>query len=458
MTYSSFAGFDFGTSNCALGLFCNSSPELIELPLHGRYMASTLFAPQREVISGWLYQKLKKQGIESVYEQARGAGISQSLRALNEAILDGYDSDLQFGQHAFEAYLDDPLDCYYVKSPKSFLGATGLTVRHQQQFEDIVAAMMVHLREQVQIQTASPLKKVVIGRPVNFQGLNSEQSNHQAITILTQAAHFAGFEQVEFLYEPLAAGLTYQAGLKQSKRVLVVDIGGGTSDISLLEMGPDYQEHFDHEQLVLGYSGQRIGGNDFDIALNIQGFMPLLGMNQPLNNGQPMPHKLYHDAAAVNNLPAQANFYSKQAIQTLYQLRDDMRAPYWSRFDKLQKEQLTQRLNRSAEQAKIDLATHEEVNCHLDYLDQGLVGSLSKANLLEASHKLTETMSQLIDDVLSQAETQPDVLFLTGGTAHSPVIRQFLADEFKGIEQISGDNFGSVAGGLTRWAKQIFTE
>lgn len=456
MTYSSFAGFDFGTSNCALGLFHGSAPELINLPEHGSYMSSTLFAPQREVITGWLYQKLKSMGIESAYERARGSAISRSINALNEAILDGYDSELQFGQHAFNAYLDDPLDCYYVKSPKSFLGATGLTERHQQQFEDIVAAMMAHLREQVGKQTGSYPKQVVIGRPVNFQGLNSEQSNQQALAILTQAAKFAGFEQVEFLYEPLAAGLTYQAGLTDAKRVLVVDIGGGTSDISLLEMGPDYQDHFDHQRLVLGYSGQRMGGNDFDIALNLQGLMPQLGMGQQLNNGQPMPHKLYHDAAAVNNLPAQANFYSKPAMKTLHDLKDDMAPNYWQRLHTLQQEQLTQRLNRTAEQAKIDLTTSERVDCSLSYLERGLNQSVSQGDLLEASSKLTDTIATLIDDVLTQAGTEPDVLFLTGGTAHSPIIRNFLSERFQGIEQLSGDNFGSVTGGLTRWAKQIF--
>ncbi|CAG9001252.1 MAG: Chaperone protein DnaK [Candidatus Celerinatantimonas neptuna] len=457
MGYSSFAGFDFGTSNCALGAFNDSDLDIIQLPDHGRYMPSTMFAPKREMMSGWLFQQLKREGIEQSYFKARELKLSFALRALKEAELDGYDCELLFGKDAFEAYLEDPLDCYYVKSPKSFLGATGLTERHQQQFEDIVAAMIWHVRSQTAQTMGCWPKQVVIGRPVNFQGLNSQQSNQQAVQILTKAARFAGFEKIEFLYEPLAAGLTYQSTLTEPRRVLVVDIGGGTSDISFMEMGPAYNDSFDHEKLVLGYSGQRIGGNDFDIALNIQSLMPLLGMNQILATGQPMPHKVYFDAASVNNLPAQSDFYSQKGKQLLAHLKDDMQPQFWQRLVRLYEEQLTQRLNFSAEQSKIALGDESVYQCDLDYLDRSLTTEISVDSLQEASLKITDALNALITDVIAQGGVQPDVLFLTGGTAHSPIIRHYLAEKFAGIEQISGDNFGSVTGGLTRWARQIFT-
>lgn len=456
MQSSSFIGFDFGTSNCACGVYQNQHPHLVSLPEHGRYMPSTLFAPTRDMMAGWFYQQLQQSGLGENYRVARQNQLPASLRALKEADLDGYDCRLLFGQEAFNAYLDDPFDCYYIKSPKSFLGASGLAERHQHQFEDIVAAMMWHMRRQVMEVTDNQAKKVVIGRPINFQGLNSEQSNQQAIAILTHAAQFAGFEQVEFLYEPLAAGLTYQASLKQSQRVLVVDIGGGTTDISLMEMGPDFVSKYDHRQLVLGYSGQRVGGNDFDIALNLQTLMPLLGMNYALTNGQPMPHKVYFDAAAVNDLPAQSHFYSRQTSQLLSDLKDDMQCAFYNRLSLLHKEQLTQRLNRSAEDCKITLASQNDYCCDLTYLEDELHAEVNATQMVEASAKIRQALIYLVDDVLTQANCQPDVLFLTGGSANSPVIRQFLAKQFPDIEQICADNFGSVTEGLTRWANQIY--
>ncbi|TMP65075.1 molecular chaperone, partial [Pseudoalteromonas sp. S1609] len=74
------------------------------------------------------------------------------------------------------------------------------------------------------------LSQTVIGRPVNFQAVGGEQSNQQAVGILTRAANRAGFKDVEFLYEPLAAGIDYESDLTQDQKVLVIDIGGGTSD------------------------------------------------------------------------------------------------------------------------------------------------------------------------------------------------------------------------------------
>ncbi|CAG9296677.1 putative chaperone protein [Celerinatantimonas diazotrophica] len=457
MTFSSFAGFDFGTSNCAIGLYQDGRPTLVSLPDHGSYMPSTLFAPTRDVISGWLYQKLKQKNMADVYQNARAQHIETSLGALREAMLDGFDSELLFGQQAFDAYMEDPFDCYYVKSPKSFLGASGLSARHCQWFEDIIAATMWHMRGQVAQATGEYPDKVVIGRPVNFQGLNSEQSNRQAISILTQAAKFAGFSQIEFLYEPLAAGLTYQASLKEPKRVLVVDIGGGTTDISMMEMDPNFDYKFDHQRLVLGYSGERIGGNDFDIALNLQTLMPHLGMNQTLANGQPMPHKIYYDAACVNDLPAQSHFYSRESEKLLLDLKDDMQSDYWQRLHRLKHEQLTQSLNRSAEQSKIALGDSIEYQCYLDYLEDGLQIFVYQQQLKQASEKLTRALSSLIHEVLTQSGCQPDVLFLTGGSANSPVIKRFLAEHFQGIQQVSADNFGSVTEGLTRWARQIYS-
>lgn len=456
MTFSSFAGFDFGTSNCAIGLYQDGQPTLVSLPDHGSYMPSTLFAPTRDVISGWLYQKLKQNNMADAYQNARAQHIDMSLGALREALLDGFDSELLFGQQAFDAYMEDPFDGYYVKSPKSFLGASGLSPRHCQWFEDIIAATMWHMRSQVAQTAGKYPEKVVIGRPVNFQGLNSEQSNQQAILILTQAAKFAGFSQIEFLYEPLAAGLTYQASLNAPKRVLVVDIGGGTTDISMMEMGPNFNHKFDHQRLVLGYSGERVGGNDVDIALNLQTLMPHLGMNQTLTNGQPMPHKIYYDAAYVNDLPAQSHFYGRESEKLLMDLKDDMQSDFWQRLYRLKHEQLTQSLNRSAELSKIALGDHHEHQCYLDYLEHGLNTCVYQQQLEQASEKLTRTLSTLIYEVLAQAGCQPDVLFLTGGSANSPVIKTFLAGHFQGIQQVSADNFGSVTEGLTRWAKQIY--
>jgi hypothetical chaperone protein len=150
----------------------------------------------------------------------RAQAVRRQMR--EEGLID----ELSFGGAALARYLEEPDEGYYIKSPKSF---RGLWPQGSQiaLFEDIVCAMMLHVRREAEQQTGSTIRQAVIGRPVNFQGLAGEESNRQAIAILSEAARLAGFERVEFLYEPVAAGFEFEARLTEDAVVLVVDIGAG---------------------------------------------------------------------------------------------------------------------------------------------------------------------------------------------------------------------------------------
>ena len=86
--------------------------------------------------------------------------------------------------------------------------------------------MMLHIRNRAQSQLPEAITQAVIGRPINFRGLGGDDANIRAQGILERAAKRAGFQDVVFQYEPVAAGLDYEATLQDEKRVLVVDIGG----------------------------------------------------------------------------------------------------------------------------------------------------------------------------------------------------------------------------------------
>lgn len=188
-----------------------------------------------------------------------------------------------------------PEEGFYVRSPKSFLGATGLRVEQVALIEDIVTMMMLYIKQRAElsfgVKGEGAITHAVIGRPVNFQGIGGEESNQQAESILRLAALRAGFIDVDFLFEPLAAGMDFEASLTQDKTVLVVDVGGGTTDCSVVKMGPAHITLTDRSQDFLGHSGQRVGGNDLDIALSMKAFMPHLGLGCHMNNGLPVPSK-----------------------------------------------------------------------------------------------------------------------------------------------------------------------
>jgi hypothetical chaperone protein len=156
-----------------------------------------------------------------------------------------------------------------------------------------------------------------------------------------------------FQFEPVAAGLDFEATLSEEKRVLVVDIGGGTTDCSLLLMGPQWREKADRQQSLLGHSGCRVGGNDLDIALAFKCLMPLLGMGGDTEKGIALPILPWWNAVAINDVPAQTDFYSAANGRLLNDLLRSARdSEKVALLLKVWRQRLSYRLVRSAERAK----------------------------------------------------------------------------------------------------------
>ncbi len=449
-------GFDYGTSNCAVGIMKDDTPQLISLGDHGKYVTSTLYSPSREVIVNWLHDKLPEEQ-QSHFQLQRKLQMQKGKNVLRELKLDGISSELFFGKPALSAYLADPEEGYYIKSPKSFLGASGLYPQQIELFEDIVAAMMANIKGLAERTLDREITQTVIGRPINFQGLRGEESNNQAINVLTNAAKRVGFKDIEFQYEPVAAGFEFESTLKKETKVLVVDIGGGTTDCSMLLMGPEYIQSIERSSHLLGHSGERIGGNDFDIGLALSGIMPSLGMNSLLKTGKPLPLNPFHQAVAINKINEQNEFYNAENGRYLQQLVRDAEHPELiSRLLKVQQEKLSYRIVNGAEQAKINLTDQEEYTIELSDLDDELATIVTKNTLLAGITRELKGIAHLMHDAVTQSGNQPDVIFVTGGTAQSPVLNEFFKQQFKNTPIILGDNFGSVTAGLARWANKIF--
>ncbi len=343
-------GFDYGTSNCGVATMENGQPKITPLLGNESYIASNLYAPSRDVIANWLAQKLPKSQ-QANYHIDRKNQIQKGQAALRELTFDGISSELLFGKTALEKYLEDPEEGYYIKSPKSFLGASGLAESQIQFFEDIVACMMSNVKKLTEKALQKEVSQTVIGRPINFQGLHGEESNRQAINVLTNAAQRVGFKDVAFQYEPVAAGFEFEATLDKETKVLVVDIGGGTSDCSMLLMSPHYSNSENRSEHLLAHTGVRIAGNDFDIQLALQGIMPSLGMNSLLKTGKPMPTASFRQALAINNINEQTEFYSAKNRRELLQLsRDAKEKPLLERLITVHDHKLSYQLVNAAEQ------------------------------------------------------------------------------------------------------------
>jgi len=448
-----YIGFDYGTANCSVASMLEGQPSLLPVEGNSYYIPSTVCAPTRESVSEHLFRHLKIKPSDNIGEQV----LRRAIAANREESIDLLPEDMAFGQAALDLYLDDPRDVYYVKSPKSFLGASGLHDVQISFFEDLVCAMMANIKSQAEGHTQSLITEAVIGRPINFHGRGGEEANRQAEHILSRAAKRAGFQNIAFQFEPVAAGLEYESTLTENKTVLVVDIGGGTTDCSLLDMGPSWAKQTDRTQSLLAHSGQRVGGNDLDIYLAFKQLMQPFGLGSKSSAGIDMPLTQFWNPIAINNVEAQREFYSRENFKALKLLRKEAQNP--ERLDRLLKvyhETLGYSIVRRAEEAKIALADSKHYQVAMNVASELVEVDLTVEQMIDAIESPKSKMIELVKEAIVQGEKKPDVIFMTGGSARSPILRQAVEQAVPNTPIVSGNYFGSVTAGLARWAEVCF--
>jgi hypothetical chaperone protein len=452
-----FVGFDYGSSNCAMGVLNEERVQLIPLEQGKHYLPSTLYTHHSALVVDFVAQHLQGSEHEYAYKTARQPLLNTLPRIKSDLDLQAGDDTLFIGREAINEYVQFPEEGYFVKSPKSFFGATGLKQGQINFFEDIATAMILKIKQRAELSLGYTLSQTVIGRPVNFQAVGGEQSNQQAVGILTRAANRAGFKDVEFLYEPLAAGIDYESDLTQDQKVLVIDIGGGTSDCSFVQMGPSFRNKQQRDADFLAHSGKRVGGNDLDIALSYHGLMPLLGLGSTFKSGLPLPNQPFWQACKINDVNLQSQFYSAQHYRELSaQLRDVSAPELYKRLIHLQQNKQGHQLVQQAEAAKIALTSANSFNCDLAFLDNSLSKDISVADLALAVDDSISQIVTLAKQAITDANTTPDVIYLTGGSAQSPLIKAALSEHLGNIKMVNGDHFGSVTAGLTKWASMLY--
>ncbi|UAB73507.1 molecular chaperone [Vibrio sp. SCSIO 43132] len=455
-----FIGFDYGTANCSVASMVQGeskegkTPSLIPLEKDSYFIPSTLCAPTREAVSEALF---RHHGI-SPSDEAGEKALRRAIAFNREEGIELQPEDMLFGQAALDLYLEDPREVYYVKSPKSFLGASGLHEMQIRFFEDLVCAMMVNIKNNAESHLDKIITDAVIGRPINFHGRGGEESNRQAEGILRRAATRAGFKNIEFQFEPVAAGLDYESTLNENKTVLVVDIGGGTTDCSLIEMGPDWARKTDRSDSLLAHSGQRVGGNDFDIYLAFKQLMPAFGRGSKTKAGIDIPLNQFWNPVAINNVEAQKDFYGRENHKVLRQLRKEALEP--EKLDRLlqvYQETLGYSIIRQAEQAKIALSDNTVHQAQLNLISEMLDVEVTQSQMTEAVTAPREKMIDLVAEALKLGGKKPDAIYLTGGSARSPMLRSAIETQLPNVPIVSGSYFGSVTAGLTHWADTCFS-
>ena len=449
-----FIGLDYGTSQCAVAAATAAGVTLVPLDGDQPFLLSCLYAAERCLIGDWVAQQLVGEE-QRVFLQRRQALMRQVPLVKRDLQINRSRDALAFGARALQHHMADPTEGYFIKSPKSFLGASGLRADMVDFFEDVVTVMLMEIKQRAEAYLQTTLTGAVIGRPVNFQGINAAASNAQAQNILLAAARRAGLGQVEFLYEPLAAGFDFEQRLQEDRKVLVVDIGGGTTDCSIVLMGPSHRDKTERQSDFLAHTGERVGGNDFDIRLALQSIMPEFGLHSRLKSDLPMPVMPFVQATAVNDVAAQSEFYAEKTRVWLDQLmRDTLEPEKFRRFVHLRERRQNFILVNRAEQAKIALSDNARVPVDLREIDDGLHLEIQLEQLNRAGAAITGKILELARAAINQAGCSPDLIYLTGGSAKSRLVRDALTRHLgTEVPLIDGDFFGSVVKGLGVWAE-----
>lgn len=358
-----------------------------------------------------------------------------------------------FGRDAVAQYLAGT-EGRLLRSLKSLLGSSLLdestVVNHQQLgFQQIIEIFLNQLRERAaQVLGAAP-RRVVMGRPVHFVD-DDTQRDARAQQSLHEAALAVGFDDVSFQFEPIAAALDHERRLTQESVVLVVDLGGGTSDFTVVRLGPQRMRQADRSDDVLATAGVHIGGTDFDQRLSLAQVMPLLGYRHHGPDGREVPSRVFMDLSTWHLIQW---LYLPRAMAQAQALRVNYRDPgLHQRLMRVLQQRDGHRIAHEVEQAKIrcsqeDAATAIDLAC----VEPGLAAPLDPAD-----------MAARLDDLLSRtvrcarecvrrsglAHTALDAIYLTGGSSALTPLQHALRAGLPGVPLVRGDLFGGVASGL----------
>lgn len=360
-----------------------------------------------------------------------------------------------YGHEAISHYLENEMEGRLFRSFKSQLpnqSYLGTMVENRiVTLESMVGIFLLELRKRAEKQLGCEVTSAVIGRPARYS-MNAVNDGF-ALHRMEKAAEFAGFKHVEFVPEPLAAAFDYRRTLTEEKLVLIGDFGGGTSDFTLIRLGP-YAYKKEH---VLGITGCPLAGDAFDSVFMSHKLNSFFGAQSRYRvsmgtNLLTMP-KTVTDRL---NLPSQIVHLKERATYEFIRevrkgaLSDEDKAAIDRLFVLIEDQQIFA-FFEEIEATKRRLSSKQASPFKFDYPDLEIETEFSRAQFEQWSTDHAEKIFAAMDDCLSQSGTidaDVDLVYLTGGTAQVPLIRDRFLGRFGEAKLRSQSHFHSVLGGL----------
>ena len=414
---SAYTAIDFGTSNSAVFVGGSRSETLITLEEGKETMPTAVFfnAEERSIVFG-------RQAIAE-YQAAYPGRLMRSLKSLLGSEL---------------------------------MRETTLVNGKAVAYRDILAHFLSHLKQQAEQQTGETPTQLVLGRPVFFVDDDAAR-DADAENTLAEIAKSIGYTDVQFQYEPIAAALDYENQLQRETLVLVADIGGGTSDFSLIRLGPERAKLKDRSADVLANGGVHLAGTDFDQQLSLATVMPQLGYGGITRNGKPIPAHIYFELATwhrINLLYAPQPLAAAEAMRTIFK---DQSAH--TRLMRVLREREGHRLAGAVEEAKVEVAGQGTAEIDLGFVETDLRAQLDAMQLQQALAAALGKIAEAAHRTVRDAGLLPgavQAIYFTGGSTGLAGLRAAIAKGFPNAQLVVGEPFASVAKGLGVHAQKLF--
>jgi len=324
-------------------------------------------------------------------------------------------------------------------------------------FGEIIGIYVGELKRRAEAELGQELTQVVMGRPVQFVDDDAE-ADRAAQGQLEAAVRAQGFTDIAFQFEPIAAALDYERQVRNEKLALIVDLGGGTSDFSLVRVSPERAGAADRSGDILATTGVHIGGTDFDRLLAMSRVMPELGLgSRTKDSKRHLPVAPYYDLSTWHRIN---RLYDAQALRDLRStMREAVEAERVETMAMLVEDRLGHRLIGAVEAAKITLSDASETQFAFPVRDREIRTEITSAQLGAALADSVSRLEATIGETLRLAGIGPeavDSLILTGGSTLVPAVAGRLQGLFPAADVVRTDVLGSVGLGLALEARRVF--
>lgn len=427
----SAVGIDFGTTNSTVAR-CVGSPakvEILRFPLLG---ATT--------------------------ESYRSLLYLESLREHRKKTLASWT-----GPAGIEHYLSRESDGRLIQSLKSFLTSRTLLTTEifgvRVTIEELIARILRDLRQKAEEAFGISITSAVVGRPVRFVGAETEADNIYAENRLRHAYQLAGFDAVRFEMEPVAAAHYYESTLQCDQLILIGDFGGGTSDFSLIRVGPTIRRRGRTPADVVGNAGVGIAGDAFDAKIVRHLVSPFLGLGSQMrsvNKILPVPSWIFSKLERWHHLSL---LKARDTMNMLRSVRAQALEPH--KIDaliNLINEDRGYYLHRAVQATKSDLSTKDVTRFVFSDGGTEIDASAERVRFEKWIAEELAAIEGCVDDLLRGSDVLPadvDMVFLTGGSSLVPAVRRIFERRFGADRIRAGSEFTSVAQGLALAAMEI---